>query len=229
MSNFLLAALLIAAEALQPAPRRHGSRNTRAHASSTESSTATRPSIAVYEEVKIDAGGYAPAQEVTVSDLTPHVRALIASSNLVDGAINIISQHTTTAITINEWESRLVRDIRAWILKLAPPDDRSVAGRQDGGVAYLHNDIHTRPDSEDERQRCFENGWNVDDPETLEAWRAQEPINAHSHLGAMLLGSSESIPVVDGQLCIGQWQSVMLVDLDGPRDRKVGLQALGFG
>ena len=45
----------------------------------------------------------------------------------------------------------------------------------------------------------------------------------------MLLGSSESIPVVNGKLCIGQWQSIMLVDLDGPRDRKVGLQALGFG
>ena len=56
-----------------------------------------------------------------------------------------------------------------------------------------------------------------------------EPINAHSHLGSMLLGSSESIPVVDGALVLGQWQSVMMVDLDGPRDRSVGIQCLGFG
>ena len=45
----------------------------------------------------------------------------------------------------------------------------------------------------------------------------------------MLLGSSETIPVVAGAVVLGQWQSVMLVDLDGPRDRVVGIQALGFG
>ena len=136
--------------------------------------------------------------------------------------------HTTTAITINEWESRLVRDVRAWLLKLAPPDDRAFIGT-DQNIFYKHNDIDTRPDSEDERQRCLENGWNVDDEEELQRWRDQEPINAHSHLGSMLLGSSESIPVVDGALVLGQWQSVMMVDLDGPRDRSVGIQCLGFG
>ena len=82
---------------------------------------------------------------------------------------------------------------------------------------------------QDEKQRCLENGWNVDDEEELQRWRDQEPINAHSHLGSMLLGSSESIPVVDGALVLGQWQSVMMVDLDGPRDRSVGIQCLGFG
>ena len=96
-------------------------------------------------------------------------------------------------------------------------------------MGYLHNDIDTRPDSEDERQRCLENGWDINDPVELERWRNQEPINAHSHLGSMLLGSSEVIPVVDGALVLGQWQSVMMVDLDGPRDRTVGIQCLGFG
>ena len=60
------------------------------------------------------------------------------------------------------------------------------------------------------------------------AWRDQEPINAHSHFAAMLLGSSETVPVTEGGLVIGQWQSVMLVDTDGPRERKVGIQCLGF-
>ena len=45
----------------------------------------------------------------------------------------------------------------------------------------------------------------------------------------MLLGSSESIPVVDGKMVLGQWQSVMMVDVDGPRERNVGMQAMGFG
>ena len=54
------------------------------------------------------------------------------------------------------------------------------------------------PPRQDEKQRCLENGWNVDNPAELQRWRDQEPINAHSHLAAMLLGSSETIPVCGG-------------------------------
>ena len=182
-----------------------------------------------YDEVTIPAPAAGPpVQDVTVVDLMPSIKDALAVSGLVDGSVNVISKHTTTAVTINEWESRLVDDVRSWILKLAPPDDRSAVGAAGGDVRYLHNDIDARPDSEDERARCLENGWDVDDPAVLQAWRDQEPINAHSHLAAMLLGSSETIPVVAGALVLGQWQSVMLVDLDGPRDRKVGLQLIGF-
>jgi hypothetical protein len=35
---------------------------------------------------------------------------------------------------------------------------------------------------------------------------AQEPENAHSHLLSMVLGNSETVPVSNGQLCIGTWQ-----------------------
>ena len=161
-------------------------------------------------------------------DLMPYIHSALEASGMRDGSVNLISRHTTTAITINEWESRRVRDIRAWLLRLAPPDDRSAVGQLSAGVAYLHNDIDTRPESEDEKQRCLENGWQIDDPAELQAWRDQEPINAHSHLAAMLLGSSEVVPVCEGKLVLGQWQSVMLVDLDGPRERTVGLQLVGF-
>ena len=43
--------------------------------------------------------------------------------------------------------------------------------------------------------------------------------NAHAHLIAMLLGNQLSLPVVEGRLGIGRWQSVLLVELDGPRRR----------
>lgn len=64
-------------------------------------------------------------------------------------------------------------------------------------------------------------------PGDKEAWIQQEPINAHSHLMSMLLGNSESIPVVESDLKIGQWQSIMMVDSDGPRMRSVGVQFIG--
>jgi secondary thiamine-phosphate synthase enzyme len=61
----------------------------------------------------------------------------------------------------------------------------------------------------------------------VEVWRAQEPINAHAHLLSMCLGSSESLPLVDGALQIGTWQSLLLVELDGPRQRRVGVHVMG--
>jgi secondary thiamine-phosphate synthase enzyme len=45
--------------------------------------------------------------------------------------------------------------------------------------------------------------------------------NAASHIQATILGPGETIPVRAGELLLGTWQAVMLVELDGPRDRRV--------
>lgn len=172
--------------------------------------------------------GGIPRQDVSVEDLTPILRSLLSTSGMRNGVVHVISRHTTTAITINERESRLAQDVADYFLGICPPDERSSSERRAGGVRYLHNDIHRRPDGEEEAERCRANGWNVDDPAALGRWRDQEPINAHSHLISMMLGSSECIPVVEGEMVIGEWQSVLMVDLDGPRTRTVGVQLMGY-
>ncbi len=45
--------------------------------------------------------------------------------------------------------------------------------------------------------------------------------NAASHIQATILGPGETIPVHEGKLLLGTWQAVMLVELDGPRQRRV--------
>ena len=45
--------------------------------------------------------------------------------------------------------------------------------------------------------------------------------NADAHLRSMLLGRSVTIPVTDGSLGLGTWQSVLLVECDGPRTRSL--------
>ena len=216
----LVGALLLSPALRAPFPRM---------AADSATPSLTFQPVAVYEEIVLPTPSEGPPrQEITVVDLMPYISKVLDDSGLREGSVNVISQHTTCGITINEWESRLARDLRTWLLKVAPPDDRSEIGVRDAHVSYEHNDIDTRPESEDERQRCLDNGWDVDDPEVLQRWRDQEPINAHSHLAAMLLGCSETVPVTRGKLQIGQWQSVMLVDTDGPRERKVGIQVIGF-
>jgi secondary thiamine-phosphate synthase enzyme len=45
--------------------------------------------------------------------------------------------------------------------------------------------------------------------------------NADAHLRATLLGESVSVPIVDGDLALGTWQSVLFVECDGPRTRRL--------
>jgi len=45
--------------------------------------------------------------------------------------------------------------------------------------------------------------------------------NAAAHIKASLLGSSVSVPIVDGRLALGTWQGIYFAEFDGPRHRRV--------
>jgi len=51
--------------------------------------------------------------------------------------------------------------------------------------------------------------------------------NAHAHVKASILGASELIPIVEGELVLGRWQAIWLFEFDGPRTRKVMVHVLG--
>lgn len=50
---------------------------------------------------------------------------------------------------------------------------------------------------------------------------AHDPSHAWSHMASSLIGASLTLPVMDGELRVGTWQSVLLVELDGPRERQL--------
>lgn len=50
--------------------------------------------------------------------------------------------------------------------------------------------------------------------------------NAHAHIKASILGPSEMIAIDRGELVLGKWQEIVLVEFDGPRKRRVALQFL---
>ena len=50
--------------------------------------------------------------------------------------------------------------------------------------------------------------------------------NANAHIRSMIIGPSETIPIIDGTLALGTWQSIFLGEFDGPRDRNVYVQVL---
>lgn len=63
--------------------------------------------------------------------------------------------------------------------------------------------------------------------EIRQAVSANERSNGHAHVKAFLLGSSESIPVHEGNLILGEKQSIFFIEFDGGRSRKYNLSIMG--
>lgn len=61
-------------------------------------------------------------------------------------------------------------------------------------------------------------------PENISYAHNQIDNNAHAHLRAVLLGMSETVPVEDGHIVLGTWQSIFFVELDGPRKRSINIK-----
>lgn len=113
-------------------------------------------------------------ERLSVVDITKQVEAALPAD--ASGTCTVFSRHTTTGITVNEAEPRLLGDLGDALTDLVP-----------------------------------DTGWAHDELDG----------NADSHVRAMLVGPSETIPVQDGSPDVGTWQSVLLVDCDGPRERAV--------
>jgi secondary thiamine-phosphate synthase enzyme len=67
-------------------------------------------------------------------DITGQLQEQIERHGVRQGLLVAVGQHTTTALVLNENEERLLGDIEAFFLALAPPDR-----------PWLHNDLHLRP------------------------------------------------------------------------------------
>ena len=54
-----------------------------------------------------------------------------------------------------------------------------------------------------------------------------ESPNGHAHLQHLLMGTSETVPVIDGEIQLGTYQSVFFIELDHPRPREVMVHVVG--
>jgi secondary thiamine-phosphate synthase enzyme len=65
--------------------------------------------------------------------------------------------------------------------------------------------------------------WMHNDPQHSDCDR----MNADSHLRALLLGHSLTLQVSGGEVVLGQWQRILIAELDGPRARSLRVQLFG--
>jgi secondary thiamine-phosphate synthase enzyme len=132
-----------------------------------------------------------------VTDITDQVAQMVRDSGVRDGIVCVYSPHTTCSVRVNEFESGFLEDFAA-LLKQLVPSERY----------YAHDDWDKRTENICEEDMEFGNG--------------------HSHCMSMLLGpAGETIPVRDGELCLGTWQRVLFLELDRERDRRWIVQVVG--
>lgn len=119
--------------------------------------------------------------EIEFIDLTDRVQKLVTKHGIKNGLVHVFAPHSTGIIILTEQEPGLLRDIEAFLEKLAPRNGR-----------YNH------------------------------------PSNAHSHLRSVLMPPDRTVPIIDGRLALGTWQSLVFVETDvSPRRRTLILQIIG--
>jgi secondary thiamine-phosphate synthase enzyme len=134
---------------------------------------------------------------LTVTDITEDVQEAVHESGVQDGVCCVYSPHTTCAVRVNEWEMGFLEDFAMMLRRLVPTEHY-----------YAHDDWDRRTEN-----IC---------PEDMDVG------NGHAHCMSMLLGpAGESIPVREGDLCLGTWQRVLFLELDRERDRRWLVQVVG--
>ncbi len=130
-------------------------------------------------------------------DITDEVTEAVRESGVQDGIVCIYSPHTTCCVRVNEFEQGFIDDFSDLLRRLCPPDSY-----------YAHDDWDRRTENVTEEDQEFGNG--------------------HSHCMSMLLGpAGESVPVREGELCLGTWQRILFLELDRERDRRWLVQVVG--
>jgi secondary thiamine-phosphate synthase enzyme len=147
----------------------------------------------------------------TFHDVTENVKSALSESGVSNGICVVYSQHTSCSVIIQEfchdknyWGTELLMQDLVHVFEKIIPTCRTEG-------QYLHPG-----------------------PEHIEfAAGNGEPaswgLNTDAHLRSVILGRSESIPIIDGKLELGEFGYIYLADFDQVRDREriVNVQIFG--
>lgn len=148
----------------------------------------------------------------TFHNVTGNAKEIVVRSGIKNGLLTVYSQHTTCSIliqedshdTTGEGTKFLLQDLIDGFEKLFPKCTRAGQYRHPGPELIQHCEdvLH----------------------ESLE-----EALNTDGHLRSCLIGRSESIPIVDGKLELGEFGQIYFADFDSvrARGRVVHFQVLG--
>ena len=155
---------------------------------------------------------HSPLHKPMFHDVTKDAEGAVSSSGIRMGTITVYSQHTTCSVMIQEEShdrlydgtEHLLQDMLDRLEAIVP------TCRHEG--QYLHpGPLHIRHAVEDLGEEAV---WSL---------------NTDAHIRSGLIGRSETIPIVDGRMELGEFGRIYFVDFDRvrARDRTVHLQLVG--
>lgn len=148
----------------------------------------------------------------TFHDVTKKVMEVVKRSGIRNGITVVYSQHTTCSVLIQEeshdqdyWGTKLILQDLVEALEKVVPTCRTEGQYRHPGPKHIEYAGKTL------QEEAF---WSL---------------NTDAHLRSCLLGRSESIPLVDGELQLGQFGVIYFADFDQvrARERTVRVQIVG--
>ncbi len=153
-----------------------------------------------------------PLRKPMFHDVTEAARSAVARSRVTMGTITVYSPHTTCSVIIQEESHDALYDGTKFLLQdmLDRLETLVPTCRREG--QYLH-------------PGAAHIAHAVDDLGEEAVWS----LNTDAHIRSALVGRSETIPILDGRIELGEFGQIYLVDFDGVRDRvrTVHLQVIG--
>ena len=147
----------------------------------------------------------------TFHDVTPRVEDVLRESGVRNGILVVYSQHTTCSVLVQEasddtdyWGTELLMQDLVGVLERLVPTCRTEGQYRHPGPKHIEAAA-----GRDE----------------LPAWS----LNTDAHLRSVILGRSQTIPIVDGALTLGEFGRIYFADFDQvrARERTVRVQIVG--
>lgn len=139
----------------------------------------------------------------TFHDVTDEVAAIIKNNAVQDGIVLVFSQHTTCSVLIQEQSDDVDYYGTQFVLQDMVNAMSKIMPTCETEGQYLHpGPLHIEIAS---RERNEEPWWSL---------------NTDAHLRSVLLGRSESIPVVGGEMLLGEFGRIYFADFDQVRARE---------
>lgn len=164
--------------------------------------------MAVYHEVFTVASGY----RVSFEDVTERAEEAVRKSGIKNGLVNVFSQHTSCCVFLQEDSEDMTYNHIPLILQ----DMLNVLEK-------------TIPTCEYEGQYLHPGPIHTENAKKLRDEKSEWLLNTDGHLRSVLLGRSETIPLVDGKMTLGEFGRIYFSDMDQTRERirNVRVQIVG--
>ena len=147
----------------------------------------------------------------TFDDVTGQVQEALRKSGIKNGILLVFSQHTTCSVMIQEASD----DVNYWGTELLMQDLVNALEKIIPTCKTEGQYLHPGP-------KHIEAAIGRDE---LPSWS----LNTDAHLRSIIMGRSQSIPIVDSQLLLGEFGRIFFADFDHTRarERTVRVQIVG--